>query len=182
MADQSSYSSERSGYFYRILQNSPTAYADIRGSAEYPGINGRVNFYQTKYGVLVYSQVFGLPRSYVSCAKHVFAFHIHSGSSCTGTRTDPFANALTHYDLENCEHPAHAGDLLPLWGNNGYTFSVFLTDRFKAGEIIGKTVIVHSDPDDFTSQPAGNSGSKIACGEIVRYAPRRHLYSDRYTI
>jgi Cu-Zn family superoxide dismutase len=33
-------------------------------------------------------------------------------------------------------------------------------------DILGKTVIIHGSPDDFTSQPAGNAGQKIACGEI----------------
>lgn len=45
---------------------------------------------------------------------------------------------------------------------------VFLTDNFRVRDIIGKTVVIHSKADDFTSQPSGDSGSKIACGEIVR--------------
>jgi Cu-Zn family superoxide dismutase len=56
----------------------------------------------------------------------------------------------------------------PLFGNQGYAFLMFLTDRFTAREIIGKTVIIHDKPDDFTTQPAGNSGNKIACGVIQR--------------
>ena len=44
----------------------------------------------------------------------------------------------------------------------------FLTDRFTLKEIIGRTVVIHSMPDDFTSQPSGNSGEKIACGVIKR--------------
>ncbi|MFW5629422.1 MAG: superoxide dismutase family protein [Acetivibrio ethanolgignens] len=31
---------------------------------------------------------------------------------------------------------------------------------------MGKTVILHDMPDDFRTQPSGNSGEKIACGEI----------------
>lgn len=42
------------------------------------------------------------------------------------------------------------------------------TDRFSVGEIIGRTVVIHSDPDDFHSQPAGNAGEKIACGVIQK--------------
>ena len=42
-------------------------------------------------------------------------------------------------------------------------------NRFRIDEIIGKTIIIHSSTDDFTSQPSGNSGSKIACGEIKLY-------------
>ncbi|MBO5702703.1 MAG: superoxide dismutase family protein [Clostridia bacterium] len=29
------------------------------------------------------------------------------------------------------------------------------------------TVIIHDTPDGFTTQPSGNAGNKIACGEIV---------------
>lgn len=41
-----------------------------------------------------------------------------------------------------------------------------LTNRFRAAEAIGRTVVIHSRRDDFTSQPAGDSGRKIACGVI----------------
>lgn len=56
----------------------------------------------------------------------------------------------------------------PLFGNDGKAFSAFLTDRFTVKEIVGKTVIIHSSTDDFTTQPSGNSGEMIACGEIKR--------------
>lgn len=79
---------------------------------------------------------------------------------------DPFANAMAHYDPEGCPHPYHAGDMPPLFGNNGFAFSAFITDRFSIREIIDKTVIIHSAPDDFMTQPSGNSGAKIACGVI----------------
>ncbi|HTH44317.1 MAG TPA: superoxide dismutase family protein, partial [Oxalicibacterium sp.] len=32
--------------------------------------------------------------------------------------------------------------------------------------IVGKSVIVHADPDDFVTQPSGNSGKRLACGVI----------------
>jgi Cu-Zn family superoxide dismutase len=34
--------------------------------------------------------------------------------------------------------------------------------------VVGRSVVVHRDPDDFKSQPAGNSGPRIACGVIAR--------------
>ena len=41
-----------------------------------------------------------------------------------------------------------------------------LIDKFKIKDILGKTIIIHDKPDDFTSQPSGNSGTKMACGVI----------------
>ena len=37
-----------------------------------------------------------------------------------------------------------------------------------ATDIVGKAVIVHKDPDDYTTQPTGNSGGRVACGLIAR--------------
>ena len=148
--------------------NRPAARTSIKGSAKYPDIHGNVHFYQTEMGVMVVAEIFGLPTFGDPCKSPIFGFHIHSGGSCTGNETDPFADAMTHYNPKNCPHPYHAGDMPPLFGNNGYAFLMFLTDRFTAREIIGKTVIIHDKPDDFTTQPAGNSGNKIACGVIQR--------------
>ena len=72
----------------------------------------------------------------------------------------------THYNPNNCLHPYHAGDLPPLLENQGYAYMRVLVDKFKISDIIGKTVIIHDSPDDFNTQPSGNSGKKIACGVI----------------
>lgn len=150
-----------------VLKRAPDAKAYLLGSDQYPQIEGEVRFYQTSLGVVVAAEVNGLPAPENRCVSPVFGFHIHSGNRCTGNETDPFADALTHYDPHGCPHPHHSGDMPPLFGSGGYAFSLFLTDRFSVGEIIGKTIIIHSNPDDFTSQPSGNSGAKIACGVII---------------
>lgn len=90
-----------------------------------------------------------------------------NGTSCTGTKNDEFANAKAHLNPNNCQHPYHMGDLPPLIENNGYAYMSVLLNKFKIKDIIGKVIIIHDMPDDFTSQPAGNSGQKIACGKIV---------------
>lgn len=45
----------------------------------------------------------------------------------------------------------------------------FFTDKFDVEDIIGKTVIIHESPDDYRTQPAGNSGRRLACGVIKIY-------------
>lgn len=91
-----------------------------------------------------------------------------NGTSCTGNAEDEFANAKTHLNPTNCPHPFHIGDLPPLIENNGYAYMSILINKFKVQDIIGKVLIVHDMPDDFTTQPSGNSGNKIACGKIEK--------------
>lgn len=151
-----------------ILSKKPHAVARLFGSEEYMKIRGEVYFYSTKQGVIVACAVKGLPEQEQVCKTDIFAFHIHDGEFCIGNKEDPFARALSHYNPQNCQHPYHAGDMPPLFSAAGIALSVFLTDRFSIKEIYGKTVIIHSMPDDFHTQPGGNSGKKIACGEIVK--------------
>ena len=155
-----------------VLRRPPDALAAVRGSPEHPEISGTVFFYQEADGVLLAAQVQGLPQGAEPCAPNIFGFHIHEGASCTGTGEDPFADAGGHYNPGGCPHPAHAGDLPPLFGSHGSAFLAVFTDRFTVGEVIGRTVIVHASPDDFTTQPSGNSGARIACGRILRAGGR----------
>lgn len=131
-----------------------------------------MRFYQTGSGVVVYAEIRGLPPGASGCRQRIFGFHIHEGSRCAGDAEDPFSDAGSHYNPNDCTHPGHAGDLPPLFGNDGFALMAILTDRFSLREILGKTIIIHDKPDDFTSQPAGNAGSKIACGVIFRAGPR----------
>lgn len=153
--------------FARIMLNDPPqARASIKGDKAHRGLHGAVYFYRTPTGVLVAAELYGLPQN--GDGHPVFGFHIHEGDRCAGGGDDPFAATGGHYNPEEMPHPAHAGDLPPLFANNGYAFSVFFTDRFTIDEIVGRTVVVHAAPDDFTTQPSGNSGAKIACGVIKK--------------
>ena len=105
-----------------------------------------------------------------SCGQRIFGFHIHEGTRCSGTSVDHFADAGSHYNPSNCPHPMHAGDLPPLFVNNGRAWFATITPQFT---VSGHTVIVHSDPDDFHTRPSGNSGEKIACGMIKRVDENR---------
>ena len=149
-----------------ILRSRPQAAAEIKGGEEYPDISGAARFYQTRSGVIVYAEVVGLP-----AGRRVFGFHIHEGDSCRG---ENFSGAEGHYDPDGSSHPYHAGDLPPLFGNDGFALMLLLTDRFSVSEIIGRAVIIHGSPDDFTTQPAGNSGERIACG-IIRQVGRGRM-------
>lgn len=153
-----------------ILRGRAQAAASITGSENYPGLSGAVRFYQTRAGVVVCAEISGLPQNDSPCSERIFGFHIHQGSDCAGDMDDPFAAAMSHYNPNGCGHPYHAGDLPPLFGNGGLAVSVFLTNRFTVEEVTGRTVIIHDSPDDFTTQPSGNSGTKIACGVIRKTA------------
>ena len=152
--------------FLRCIKSRPAAQAIIRGSEYYSNIRGKVMFYNTLSGVLIRAEITGLPKGMGNCDNPIFAFHIHSGNACSGNHTDMFADVGTHFNSYNCPHPYHAGDLPPLFSANGNAVLEVLTDRFTLSQIIDKTVIIHSAPDDFTTQPSGNAGEKIACGVI----------------
>ena len=136
------------------------AEAIISGNKDYRNIGGKVVFMQKKDGVLVTADIYGLP------GDGFYGFHIHEGRSCSGNMADSFADTGCHYNPGGALHPDHAGDLPPLISSNGRAYLSFLTGRIKLADIIGRTIVIHSKPDDFTSQPAGNSGEKIACGKI----------------
>ncbi len=146
----------------------PLASAQMRGDRNHPELMGTVSFYPVTSGTLVAFAFSGLPHKDGACGSGVFGLHIHSGERCVGNDADPFASTGAHYNPHDCEHPYHAGDLPPVFENHGFAWGAFYTERFLIPEILDKTVILHSMPDDFTSQPAGNSGAKIACGVIRR--------------
>ena len=138
----------------------PDAAAYLVGGKDAPDLTGTVRFYQEAGRVLVAADVEGLPQNSES---GFFAFHIHEGSSCLGTE---FPETGGHYNPEKEDHPHHAGDLPPLLAYRGRAFLAVRTDRFRVRDIIGRTVVIHSDADDFHTQPSGNAGMKIACGVI----------------
>lgn len=140
--------------------NRPDAIAYIKGGKEAPYLYGEVKFYQKCGSVLVVANVYGLPKEYNS---GFFAMHIHEGRCCSG---EDFSDTGGHYNPADVPHPNHAGDLPPLMLCHDGAYLAVSTDRFCVQDVIGRTVIIHSGSDDFHSQPAGNAGTKIACGEI----------------
>ena len=107
--------------------------------------------------------------SNVSPGEH--GFHIHEVGDCSAPDA---ASAKGHYNPSGKRHghhdkaERHAGDLPNLLadasGNVKYTAEA---GGLTLTEVIGRSFVMHADPDDYVSQPAGNSGKRIACGVIT---------------
>lgn len=134
------------------------AIAFVKGEGK---LRGTVKFYPVPCGTLVMAEITGLPKN----GSGFYGLHIHEGHCCTG---EAFGDTGGHYNPGGEAHPLHAGDLPPLLAQNGRAFSAVETNRFEIREILGRTVVIHMEPDDFQSQPAGNAGRKIGCGRIGR--------------
>lgn len=105
-------------------------------------------------------------------------FHIHEKGDCSATDA---SSAGGHFNPAGAPHghsgsgPHHAGDLPNLKADASGVAKVDLKvpgitlQPGAAQSAAGRSLVVHRDPDDYTSQPAGNSGPRVACGVI---APR----------
>ena len=128
---------------------------------------GTVNFVQKGDKVAVTAKVSGL-------APGSHGFHIHEKGDCS---SGDGMSAGGHFNpqAKPHAHPAtpdrHAGDMpmLVADASGEATLTVELdviTIGAGAADIVGRSVIVHKDPDDFKTQPTGNSGARVACGVI----------------
>lgn len=101
------------------------------------------------------------------------AVHIHTTGTCEGPG---FESAGSHWNPENKQHGTenpegpHKGDLPNMTVAGNGTGSVLFTipDATLATllDADGAALVVHADPDDNVSDPAGNAGGRIACGVI----------------
>jgi Cu-Zn family superoxide dismutase len=148
------------------------AHAMIVAGPDYPGITGFVTFADVPGGIRVCADVAGLPayKPAVTGKQPVgpFGFHIHEKGNCSvGDPAKPFDASGGHWNPKNQPHGNHAGDFPVLAaGSNGRAIMCFITDRFRVNDVIGRSVMIHENPDDYRTQPAGNSGKRIACGVI----------------
>lgn len=150
----------------------PAAAATLMAGPIVPEISGSVTFHNVRGGTRVSVEVNGLP-TYTPGNPPVgpHGFHIHEGSGCeVGDPANPFQTAGGHWNPDNQPHGNHAGDFPVLLSDSGTAHMTFVTDRFFADDVVGRTVIVHLNPDDYRTQPAGDSGLRIACGIVVRYS------------
>ena len=99
--------------------------------------------------------------------------HIHEGADCSGDAM----GAKGHFNPFDKPHgipgtaQRHAGDLPVLKANKAGRANVnvdvdMISLKPGPASIIGRSLIVHADPDDYKTQPTGNAGARIACGVI----------------
>ena len=148
-----------------------TAVAEIHGGPLAPQITGVVYFQDVPGGTWISAEICGLPpyqpgkNGQNPVGPH--GFHLHENCSCElGDPTNPFQDAGGHRNPYNQPHGNHAGDFPVLFSNNGYAKMLFFTNKFCVAQAIGHTVIIHQNPDDFRTQPAGDSGKRLACGVV----------------
>ena len=145
----------------------PRAVAKLEAAKDNP-LWGSVSFVESGGGVLVRADVRGLRSG------GEFGFHVHEKGDCSAA---DFTSAGGHFNPAGQPHAhhnkpeRHAGDLANLKadaeGNATYAFETKLLTVAKGpNSIVGRAVVIHANPDDYTSQPAGNSGPRIACGLI----------------
>ena len=147
--------------------------AYIRGGPLAPEIRGVVNFFDIPGGTEVSVYIEGLPAYEAGNNSRPIGphgFHIHETVNCEiGNPEDPFLAAGGHWNPDNQPHGNHVGDFPVLFSYNGIAMMSFYTNRFKAEDVVGLSVIIHQNPDDYRSQPAGNAGKRLACGIIKKY-------------
>jgi Cu-Zn family superoxide dismutase len=130
---------------------------------------GTVRFVQVGDRIQASGEVRGLKPG----AEH--GFHVHEKGDCSsgdgmsaGAHFNPTGQPHGRYD--GAMH--HSGDLPSLRADaDGVARFSFDSSSFRVGsgstDIVGRGLIVHRDPDDFVTQPAGNSGPRLACAVIV---------------
>lgn len=157
---------ETNRFFLMLLsENEPDAVAVLKGNNNNSDINGVVKFYALpESGLLIVAEISDLPDGRDEDTPTFFAFHIHETGDCSRN----FENTGAHYNPDNVPHPEHAGDLPPLLSNDGYVWTVFYDSFLTLPMILNRSIVIHQKPDDFTTQPSGNAGEKIACGVIVK--------------
>jgi superoxide dismutase, Cu-Zn family len=127
---------------------------------------GTVSFVTEKAGLHITAQLTGLTPG-------VHGFHIHEFGNCA---CDDGKCAGDHFNPTNQPHGApdaksrHVGDLgniiADALGNATYDYVDAHATLHGPTSIIGRSVIVHADADDFVTQPSGNAGARVGCGVI----------------
>jgi Cu-Zn family superoxide dismutase len=153
------------GQVFSKKQSATAVLAPTKGNS----VSGTVNFIQKGDVVLVEAKVNGLK------ANGTHGFHIHEKGNCNGDAS----GAGSHFNPASSQHGGpsgnarHGGDLGNLKADaSGYAQASLeirgISLGTDANSVIGRAVIVHAGMDDQKSQPAGNSGARVACGLISK--------------
>lgn len=129
---------------------------------------GTVRFEQHGHHVMVFARVTGLKPN----QEH--GFHVHDKGDCSsgdGMSAAGHFNPLGKPHGHHSGSERHAGDMPNLKADaNGVAEARFhmsgITVGSGATDIVGRGLIVHANPDDYTSQPVGNAGGRLACAVI----------------
>jgi Cu-Zn family superoxide dismutase len=101
-------------------------------------------------------------------------FHIHEAGDCS---SGDGMSAKGHFNPHGKPHgnpssaDRHAGDLPSLKADKTGRAKLDVTvDGISIGDgpgnIVGRGMIIHADPDDYKTQPTGNAGARLACGVV----------------
>ena len=133
---------------------------------------GTATLTEQKDGVKVKLEVSGL-----APGKH--GFHIHEKGACT---PPDFKSAGGHFNPFKKQHGMdnpkgkHVGDFQNLEVKSDGTAEATVvaagaTLKEGKGSLLkkgGTAIVIHADPDDYKSDPAGKAGDRVACGVIVK--------------
>jgi Cu-Zn family superoxide dismutase len=132
---------------------------------------GTVTFEKQPAGVQVSVQLEGLTPG-------THGFHVHEKGDCSAPDA---ASAGGHFNPTSQPHAAreapsrHDGDLGNVEADASGRVQIKIVDpKLKLDgpeSIVGKAVIVHEKADDYTTQPTGNAGGRVACG-VVKAEPK----------
>jgi Cu-Zn family superoxide dismutase len=150
------------------LASRPTAVANLEPTTG-NSARGTVTFTQDGSEVRVRATISGLKPG----AEH--GFHVHEKGDCS---SGDGMSTGGHYNPTGMPHGPprgehHAGDMPSLmadaYGNASVSFELKgVAVGSGPADLVGKGLIVHRDPDDYTTQPTGNAGPRIACAVIRR--------------
>ncbi len=132
--------------------------------------SGEVRFTQQGDRVQISGEVRGLKPN----AEH--GFHVHEKGDCSsgdGMSTGGHFNPMGRMHGAHGRGEHHVGDLPSLKADAAgvarFSFeSTSVAVGSGSNDIVGRGLIVHRDPDDYTTQPTGNAGPRLACAVITR--------------
>jgi superoxide dismutase, Cu-Zn family len=131
-------------------------------------VTGSLSLQQQDGGVRITGEVRGL----APASAH--GFHVHEKGDCSAADA---SSAGPHFNPMGAPHgnmaagPHHAGDMPNIMADQRGVARVDVlvpgaTLAAGPGSITGRAIVVHRDPDDYATQPAGNAGPRVACGVI----------------